>query len=180
MASASLLPPVSPTPVPTCSLAIEVPDARIWVYPQRFARSPCPRRCSSPRSPRLSRAPRRMVASEKEPTMALGTILPPGYVHEVERPCFHVPPARPAWLHRLSARAPPPLATSSPAHACGLQHRLGPSGGEAQGSHPLSVRYRRVNRSPDVAAEGHGAGLRRCGGRSNVLRRDSYEPRFYY
>jgi hypothetical protein len=32
--------------------------------------------------------------------MALGTILPPGYVHEVERPCFHVPPARPAWLHR--------------------------------------------------------------------------------
>src|SRR5215475_8866367 len=73
MASASLLPPVSPTPIPTCSLAIELPDARIWVHPQRFARCPCPRRCPSPRSPRLSRAPRRMVASEKEPTMSLAS-----------------------------------------------------------------------------------------------------------
>src|SRR5215467_977194 len=115
MVSASLLPPVSPTPVPTCSLAIEVPDARIWVDPQRFARSPCPRRCSSPRSPRLSRAPRRLVSSEKEPTMALGTILPHGSVHEVERPCFHVPPARPAWLHRLwqHRRQHTPVASST-------------------------------------------------------------------
>src|SRR5262245_20300335 len=78
---------------------------------------------------------------------------------------------RAALLSRASCMsflAAPPLATCAQAHACGLQHRLGPSGGEAQGSHPLSVRYRRVNRSPGVAAEGHGAGLRRCGGRSNV------------
>ena len=33
--------------------------------------------------------------------MSLGTILPHGYVHEDERPCSHVPPARPSWLHRL-------------------------------------------------------------------------------
>src|SRR5262249_45023230 len=56
MASASLVPPVSPMPVPTCSLAIEVPGDRIWVDPQRFARCPGSRRCSSLRSPRLSRA----------------------------------------------------------------------------------------------------------------------------
>src|SRR5215831_7849010 len=78
-ASASLLPPVSPTPVPTCSLAIEVSDDRMWVYSQRFARYPCPRRRSSPRSPRLSRAPRRLVSSEKEPPMALGITIPHGY-----------------------------------------------------------------------------------------------------
>src|SRR5215470_5565695 len=101
MVSASLLPLLSPTPVLTCSLAIEVPDARIWVYPQRVARYSCPRRCSSPRSPRLSRAPRRMVSAAKEPTMALGTISLHGYVHEDERPCSHVPPARPSWRHRL-------------------------------------------------------------------------------
>ena len=47
--------------------------------------------------------------------MALGTILPPGYVHEVERPCFHVPPARPAWLHRLwrYVRMHAPVASSA-------------------------------------------------------------------
>ena len=33
--------------------------------------------------------------------MALGPIIPHGYVHEDERPCSHGPPARPAWLHRL-------------------------------------------------------------------------------
>src|SRR5262249_39694698 len=47
-ASASLLPPVSPTPVPTCSLAIEVSDDRMGVDPQRVARCPCPRWCASP------------------------------------------------------------------------------------------------------------------------------------
>src|SRR5215831_13100091 len=101
MASARLLPPGSPTPVPTCSLAIEIPDDRIWGHPQRCARCPCPRRCASPRSPRRSRAPRRMVCAEQEPPLALGTILPHGYVHEDERPCSHVPSARSAWLHRL-------------------------------------------------------------------------------
>src|SRR5499427_5689615 len=60
---------------------------------------------------------------------------------------------RAALLSRASCTsclAAPPLAISAPAHACGLQHRLGPSGGEAQGSHPLSVRYLRVNRRPSV------------------------------
>src|SRR6266478_1607377 len=45
---------------------------------------------------------------------------------------------------------------------------------------PLSVRYLRVNRSPGVDEEGRGDGLRRCGGRGNVLRRDRYEQRFYH
>ena len=79
-----------------------------------------------------------------------------------------------------SCLAAPPLATSAPAHACGFQHRLGPSGGEAQCVHPLSVRYLRVNRRPSVAEEGRGDGLRRCGGRGNILRRDGYEQRFYH
>ena len=59
-------------------------------------------------------------------------------------------------------------ATCAHAHACGLQRRLGPSGGEVQGSHSLSVRYRRVSRSPGVDEEGHGDGRRRCGGRGHV------------
>jgi hypothetical protein len=78
---------------------------------------------------------------------------------------------RAALLSRASCTsflAAPPLATSAHAHACGLQHRLGPSGGEAQGSYPLSVRYRRVNRSPGVDEEGRGDGLGRCGGRDHV------------
>ena len=38
--------------------------------------------------------------------MSRGTIIPifpipMGYFHEDERPCYHVPPARPSWLHRL-------------------------------------------------------------------------------
>src|SRR5437868_2890736 len=52
---------------------------------------------------------------------------------------------RAARLSRASCTsflAAPPLATSAHAHSCGLQHRLGPSGGEAQGSHPLSMRWR--------------------------------------
>src|SRR5437867_114288 len=55
---------------------------------------------------------------------------------------------RAALLSRASCTsflAVPPLATSAPAHACGLQHRLGPSGGKAQCSHALSMRYLRVN-----------------------------------
>src|SRR5262245_60587510 len=90
---------------------------------------------------------------------------------------------RAALLTRASCTsclAAPPLATCAPAHACGLEHRLGPSGGEAQCSHPLSVRYRRVNRSPGVDEEGRGDGLRSCGEGGNVLRRDGYEPRFYH
>jgi hypothetical protein len=105
--------------------------------------------------------------------MSLGTIIPQGYFHEDERPCSHVPSC-------TSFLAAPSLATCAPAHSCGLQHRLGPSGGEAQGSHPLSVRYLRVNRSPGVDEEGRGDGLRRCGGRGNVIRRDGYEQRFYH
>jgi hypothetical protein len=27
--------------------------------------------------------------------------IPQGYFHEDERPCYHVPPPRPSWLHRL-------------------------------------------------------------------------------
>lgn len=27
--------------------------------------------------------------------------IPLGYVHEDERPCYHVPPPRPAWWRRL-------------------------------------------------------------------------------
>jgi hypothetical protein len=27
--------------------------------------------------------------------------IPAGYFHEEERPCYHVPPPRPAWLRRL-------------------------------------------------------------------------------
>ena len=58
---------------------------------------------------------RRMVSSEKEPTMSLGTIIPQGYFHEDERPCSHVPPARPAWLHRLwrHMRTHTPVASST-------------------------------------------------------------------
>src|SRR5919197_6476772 len=70
---------------------------------------------------------------------------------------------RAALLSRASCTsclAAPPLAPSAPAHACGLQHCLGPSGGEAQCVHPLSVRYLRVNRRPSVAEEGRGDGLR--------------------
>ena len=33
--------------------------------------------------------------------MSLGTIIPQDYFHEDERPCYHVSPARPSWLHRL-------------------------------------------------------------------------------
>ena len=46
--------------------------------------------------------------------MSLGTISPQGYLHEDERPCFHVPPARPAWLHRLwrHGRKHTPVASS--------------------------------------------------------------------
>ena len=90
---------------------------------------------------------------------------------------------RAALLSRASCTsclAAPPLATSAPAPACGFQHRLGPSGGEAQCVHPLSVRYLRVNRRPGVAEEGRGDGLRRCRGRGNILRRDGYEQRFYH
>ncbi len=30
--------------------------------------------------------------------------IPMGYFYEDERPCYHVPPARPSWLHRLWLR----------------------------------------------------------------------------
>ena len=87
-------------------------------------------------------------------------LIPHGFFHEDEGPCSHVPPARPAWLHRHWRHVR--------THTRDLQHRLGPSGKEAQGSHSLSVRYRQVNRSPGVATKEHGDGLRRCGGRGNV------------
>ena len=47
--------------------------------------------------------------------MALGTIIPQGYFHEDERPCSHVPPARPAWRHRLwqHRRQHTPVASST-------------------------------------------------------------------
>ena len=47
--------------------------------------------------------------------MSLGTIIPQGYVHEDERPCYHVPPARPSWLHRLwrQLRTHTPVASST-------------------------------------------------------------------
>ena len=47
--------------------------------------------------------------------MSLGTIIPHGYCHEDEWPCYHVPPARPAWLHRLwrHLRKHPPVASST-------------------------------------------------------------------
>src|SRR5262245_49831138 len=100
--------------------------------------------------------------------------------HPAPRLCAR---GRAALLSRASCTsflAAPPLATWAHAHACGLQRRLGPSGGEMQGSHSLSVRYLRVSRSPGVDEEGHGDGLRRCGGRGHVLRRDGYEQRFYH
>lgn len=42
-------------------------------------------------------------------------IIPQGYVHEDERPCSHVPPARPSWLHRLwrHVRTHTPVASSA-------------------------------------------------------------------
>src|SRR6516165_7183191 len=90
---------------------------------------------------------------------------------------------RAALLSRASCTsflAAPPLATCTHAHACGLQPRLGPSGGEAQCAHLLAMRYLRVNRSPGVDEERRGDSLRRCGGRGNVLRRDGYVQRFYH
>jgi len=47
--------------------------------------------------------------------MSLRTILPHGYVHEDERPCAHVPPARPSWLHRpwRQVRTHTPVASST-------------------------------------------------------------------
>ena len=47
--------------------------------------------------------------------MALGTIIPQGYFHEDERPCSHVPPARPSGLHRLwrPLRKHTPVASST-------------------------------------------------------------------
>ena len=47
--------------------------------------------------------------------MSLGTSLPQGSFHEDERPCSHVPPARPAWLHRLwrHMRTHTPVASST-------------------------------------------------------------------
>ncbi len=47
--------------------------------------------------------------------MSLGTIIPQGYLHEDERLCDHVPPARPSWLHRLwrQLRKYTPVASST-------------------------------------------------------------------
>ena len=47
--------------------------------------------------------------------MSLGTIRPQGYFHEDERPCSHVPPARPSWLHRRwrQVRTHTPVASST-------------------------------------------------------------------
>jgi hypothetical protein len=47
--------------------------------------------------------------------MSLGTIIPQGYFHEDERPCSHVPPARPSGLHRLwrPLRTHTPVASST-------------------------------------------------------------------
>jgi hypothetical protein len=47
--------------------------------------------------------------------MSLGTIIPQGYFHEDERPCYYVPPARPSWLHRLwrHLRKHTPVASST-------------------------------------------------------------------
>jgi len=47
--------------------------------------------------------------------MSLGTSIPQGYVHEDARPCSHVPPARPSWLHRLwrHVRKYTPVASST-------------------------------------------------------------------
>src|SRR5215468_9149739 len=160
IASASVLPPVSPTPVPT-------------------------------RAPWRSRS--LMIESEHTRSVSRDVLAHAGVPHHAVHACHA---RRVAWLlrrrsqlcrwhhsPRLFSRGPaallsrasctsclaaPPLATCAHAHACGLQHRLGPSGGEAQGSHSLSVRSRRVHRSLGVDEEGHGDGLRRCGGRGNV------------
>ena len=47
--------------------------------------------------------------------MSLGIIMPQGYFHEDERPCYRVPPARPAGLHRLwrHRRQHTPVASST-------------------------------------------------------------------
>jgi hypothetical protein len=39
--------------------------------------------------------------------------IPAGYVHEDERPCYHVPPPRPSWLRRLWQHLSKPAPTSS-------------------------------------------------------------------
>ena len=161
MVSASRLPPVSPTPVPTCSLAIEVPDDSIWVDPQRFARCPFAHAgvphyavyaCHARRVAWVLR--RRSHRWRWEPSFP--------------RLCARGRAALLARASCTSCLAAPPLATAAHAHACGLQYRLGPSGGEARCLHPLAVRSLRVNRSPGVAAEGRGDGLRRCGGHGHV------------
>src|SRR5262245_36601450 len=42
-------------------------------------------------------------------------LMPQGFFHEDEGPCSHVPPARPAWLHRLwrQVRTHTPVASST-------------------------------------------------------------------
>jgi len=104
--------------------------------------------------------------------MALGTIIPQGYCTRTSGSALT------CLLHVL-----PGCTASGDICARTLLWPLGPSrppGGEAQSSYPLSVRYRRVNRSPGVDEEGRGDGLGRCGGRDHVLRRDGYEQRFYH
>jgi hypothetical protein len=85
--------------------------------------------------------------------MSLGTILPQGYFHEDERPGYHVPPARPSWLHRLWRHL-----------------RTHTSVASSTVSAPQEERRRARTRYPcdGVDEEGRGDGLRRCGGRGNV------------
>jgi hypothetical protein len=92
--------------------------------------------------------------------MALGTILPQGYCTRTSGSALT------CLLHVL-----PGCTASGDICARTLLWPLGPSrppGGEAQSSYPLSVRYRRVNRSPGVDEEGRGDGLGRCGGRDHM------------
>ena len=93
--------------------------------------------------------------------MSLGTIIPQGYFHEDERPCYDVPPARPAWLHRLwrQLRTHTPVASSTVSAPQEERRR-------ARTRSPCD--NLRVNRSPGVDEEGRGDGLRRCGGHGHV------------
>ena len=92
--------------------------------------------------------------------MALGTIIPQGYCTRTSGS------ARTCLLHVL-----PGCTASGDICTRTLLWPLGPSrppSGEAQCSYLLSVRYRRVHRSPGVDEEGRGEGLRRCRGRGNI------------
>jgi len=92
--------------------------------------------------------------------MALGTLIP--------RLCSR---GRAALLSRASCTASlpaPPLATSAPVPACGLQHGLAPQEERRRARTRSPCDSLRVHRSPGVAAEGRGESLRRCGGHDHV------------